>query len=215
MTSFYFETTCERIRADALIQQPYSFSVNLLTLLFVMASVFFFGRQRDTAYILLVAAIILMEAWHSACHARPTFFRDPRIMVDTVHALFLVVVLALVFFIRTRVGLGVCTPRFWGILIIMGIVDVFLWIHVRGVYMILSGIVIVAYLIGCVARTCPKGYRGLAVLYGLLVVGAVLLCIEKKLCRADAFPMHVVIEGVLGLITLTILHIFVSCTAHS
>jgi len=207
---FSFHRTCEHVHPDAFIGQPFSFSVNILTILLILC--LFVRTYHAMPYTALVLSVVAFELFHALCHARPHLLKDPDRMVDMTHAMFLVSIMTLVWIISECSSDIYRSYWFWGVLGILVISDLFIWSTFRGTRMILSGIVMAMFLTGCIVLPHWKRYKWWIMCLTLLfVLGAILLQNEKQWCTPH-FPLHVMTELILCLILLTTLYLIRECS---
>lgn len=197
MPTFEFSNTCERVRHDRLIQQPFSFIINLLTI--VIVSVMLLTNRIDWSLTLLMMTIILFESWHALCHARPHLLADEDRMVDITHSLYLFSMAALTCVVSTRTR-----HAFWLGLLALVLLDLYTWTNIRGVWMIFSGLLLAVYLI------CHLTHRGSPLFVAWILILFASACImlynEKKWCLLTKFPLHIITELILCLIIISTLN---------
>jgi len=201
MTTFEFSNTCERVRRDRWIQQPFSFLINLLTI-GAVSSLLLTEQHLDWPLRFLMMSIILFESWHALCHARPHLLSDEDRMVDITHYLYLVSMAALTCVVVLSRGTTRHPSLFWIGLIGLVLLDLHTWSNLRGVWMIFSGLLIAIYLI-CHLRWSPLFIAWILLLFAS---ACIMLYNEKKWCLQTRFPLHIITELILFLIIISTLN---------
>ena len=216
MSTFEFSGTCEMIRHDAVVQQPYAVGVNVITLCLIMGLLVKKWGQIDWTARCVALAVILLEVWHALCHARPFLlskseYRESS-MVDITHSFYLILMIALTCFVYKHARVFSRNMWFWVGLGFLMIVDICVWTMVRKVWMIFSGLAIGLYLLVVFMmanhRTIPRGIAGIIMTF--FVLAFVMLYYEKQWCEISTFPLHVITESIFCVIVVSAMYILFS-----
>lgn len=222
MNIFEFSSTCEEIRQNDLIQQPYAFILNIVTICVVIGLLVIYWRRADWKARCVALSVVFFESWHALCHARPLFLSKPETMVDITHSLFLVSMVLLACFVSGRLSSDRHKMYFWTVVAVLFLIDAVTWGYfirngVRKTGMIFSGLAIAIYLtlifiIIHYRKLCTSHMYPLiqAILTFSFVGAFIMLYYEKTWCTQSRFPLHVVTESILLIIVVCTVYLFLS-----
>lgn len=178
-------STCESNSNNGIVAQPFSAAVNLVTcfvLLFLMST----AKTRPVRLVLGVYA--LFQAWHAFSHAKHI---TGNIQTNVVHVLAYMMSLATLYAILA-LSKDDLSPLLACLLVGTITVDLYIWVYVKGVWTVFSGLVVLATVVFGVFKACiPYLVVGLMILFAL-VANEKYNC--ERMMRHKVLPYHAAIE---------------------
>jgi hypothetical protein len=202
MQPFFPFKTCEEPSKDAIVAQPVSATINIITCIILL---YLLLQTRTTAVRILLISFIVFQAFHAFSHMQHI---DGNIQVNVIHVIWYILSFATLY---TIITLTKISPSIYTLAILCAliIIDLFVWKFVGGVYMILSGFAILLSIVILYYNSYPTFIKtaliymiiGLCILLAF-IVNEKLNC-ENMIAYAN-LPYHAIIET-LGLILFTAL----------
>lgn len=197
MGEFIFPfTTCEKPH-NSIIMQPASAVVNFVTCIILM---YFAIATKTFPVKLMILAYLSFELWHTASHIQHI---SGYLQTNIIHILAYLLAFTTLYSIMYLSKKGLSTVYII-ILLILVIIDTYVWLYVGGIRMVIGGLLILFVIIIGSYNNLPKFFKKVI---PWLIAGLVLLLLiiynetvncEKMLEFAD-FPYHIIIE-LLGLV---------------
>jgi hypothetical protein len=188
--------TCELADHNSIFAQPYSASVNIVSILVIL---YFLTQCHRSQTIAFFVALLAFEVWHTLSHCYHMESRTLQIRVihALAYALNATILLAVI-------ALSGSMPSTTLIVVLLALIafDAYSFIRLPMVFYFASQAAIVSVTILAYAQFAPDGVRTLLLCW-LLPLIALLLAMfvnESYNCRAmlkwAPFPYHAVLEGV-------------------
>jgi len=203
MTTFAFPfTTCEEPDKNSWIMQPVSTAINLISCIILY---YYVILSKSLQVKLLLSSFIAFQLWHAFSHAKHI---DSLIQSNMAHILLYVISILLfwtiTFLLQKKLSVMMIILLFIAILF-----DMYIWLYVRGIWMIISGLFILILIMGIHYPNFPKYFKTATI---WLILGTCILILvvynEKKNCKKMMqlikFPYHAFIE-IIGLLLFTVL----------
>lgn len=210
---FYFETTCEIVRPHW-IQQPVSAGINFVTViaLLIIAIINRSLLYKNPVLIFLFTSFIVFESWHTLSHARHAWL-PKELQINITHGLFYGIIISLAVF---DYSIGCMNSLNIAILAMLIVLDIFIWIKVRGTWMIVSGVLIALYLALIMIPLAPVSCYPFFILISIFILASLIfVSIEAKLCpHCKEFPVHAVTEICVFLVFVWTAILLVRWTKH-
>jgi len=190
--------TCEVPDNNSLVKQPVSALINLISTIIL----FYLSTKAKTNMVsFLLFCYALFELWHTISHI--VHLENKDLQTNVVHILGYLIAFSSLWSIQQLSG-KVNSMLFYIILTIIVVIDLYTWSEIKGMWTILTGLSIFAFIIfGSIDKLNPQFQNslpffiiGLLVLF-LLFVNENINC--DKMLEYHIFPYHAIIE-VLGLI---------------
>jgi len=214
--SFEFpKDTCEKREErerDVFPRQPYSFIVNILSLVVLFVYLFI---TRDIFVRFLIFTFILFQAWHAFSHF--VHIENSTLQSNMTHFLIYLIAVASIIVIphlaHTESIFSPSSGIHLPIILLLFVLDMWILIHVKGLWMIISGLSVLAYVYVAQVHAMPKevvNYRFGAIIFLFLTllfeINEAINC--ERMQRLYPFPYHVLLE-VSGLMSFVFLaHMF-------
>lgn len=157
--SFEFpKDTCEKKEArerNVFPHQPYSFIVNILSLVVIFV---YLSITRDIYVRFLIFTFILFQAWHAFSHF--VHIENSTLQSNMTHFLIYLLVLASIIVIpylaHTEHILSPSAGIHLPVIVLLFILDMWILTHVKGLWMIISGLSVLAYVYVAQVHAIPK-----------------------------------------------------------
>ena len=206
MMDFVFPfSTCENVNSSGM--QPVSALVNIMTTLILVVCIFISNKMPVK---IALGSFAMFEAFHAFSHIKHI---PGAIQTNIVHVLGYLMSFATLYAILALGGKRSHGMAQSSILILMGLValDLYVWIFVKGIYTIFTGLAIFASVVvlnhdilpRLLKRGLPFLLAGLLIIFGLFV-NEHYNC--ERMMRYKEFPYHIAVE-IMGLVLFTALAI--------
>lgn len=203
--------TCEKPNKDLIIMQPFSAFINLLSCIII---IYFIYKCKSIYVKLLLISFLLFELAHTFSHIRHI---DTKIQSNMIHFIVYLIGLNLIFTIQY---LSKQKYNLWYLLLIIIIIDLYIWIYIRDIYMIISGLFIMIFIITSSYHFLPDFFKKKMTF--LLFTAFILLLVLynesincDKMIKFKNLPYHAITE-IIGLILFTSLsYLFVKWDINS
>lgn len=185
-------STCESNSNNGIVAQPFSAAVNLVTC-FALLGLMSTAKTRPVRLVLGVYA--LFQAWHAFSHAKHV---TGNIQTNVVHVLAYMMSLATLYAILA-LSQGDLSHLIACLIVGTIIVDLYVWVYVKGVWTVFSGLVVLATLVFGNYDRLPSFFKACIpyLVVGLMILFA-LVANEKYNCermmRHKVLPYHAAIE---------------------
>lgn len=197
-------TTCE-INTNGVVAQPFSAVVNAMTCL-VLLALLCIAKTMPVKTVLGVYA--LFEAWHAFSHMKHI---SGNIQRDVVHVLAYMMSFATFYAILSLSNDKSSYSHLLAILFLAIIVDIYIWLYVKGVWTAFSGLLVFAVILFGNYDRLPSFFKacipylslGLLLLFGL-IANENYNC--ERMMTYKVLPYHAIVE-ILGFVLFVFLAI--------
>ena len=208
--TFPFDT-CEEPCKDCIAKQPYSTGVNAMSVLILAAFLF---TAKTLPFKLVIAGLVAFETMHTYSH----FVHVPgNIQQNSIHLIVYYIILTTIFALSQHQPLP---TELIIAFIIMFLVDLYIYIKIKKVFMIISGSLLYGIIFTILHYRLHLSKETNNLVIGLLVLILVIIaCIINeavnchKMLKTYKFPYHVIIET-LGMLMFWLMA-FVYCTIEN
>jgi hypothetical protein len=207
-------TTCET-NTKGVVSQPFSATVNAITCLLLLSLSFFASTNPIR---LLLISFTSFEAWHTFSHVKHI---EGNIQTNVVHGLAYFMAFSTLYAIL-HLSKNVVSIFLSFLIISSVIIDVYIFFYVKGIWNVLSGLVIFAVIVFGNYHSLPRFFKEFVpyLIMGLILL-FVLIANESYNCEKMTIwknlPYHVAIE-IIGFFLFTSLsYLFLkweSCSIH-
>jgi len=188
--------TCEA-RVDGPVAQPYSFVVNLVSTIVLLG---FVCKASNNYVKIMLLTYAIFEAWHTYSHMKHL---SGEYQKDVVHVLgyLLSITTLLAIYSLSKKKLSSMPILTMILLLCVVMFDIYAVIEMKGIYSLLSGLMILVVVIITHLHLFPSSFKRLTkwlfpgiILLGILLVNESYQC--EKMMSFKQLPYHVLVEVV-------------------
>ena len=199
--SFIFPfSTCEKCNEKGFIKQPVSAFINFITVIILLIAITY---AKTLPLQLMLLSYACFEIWHTFSHIRHI---PGTIQTNVVHILGYAMSFATLYVILT---FSKSVPGLWFLIFLITaiIIDIYITLHVKGVYTVFSGLLIFVVIVLGNLTSFPSFLRTwIPVLIIFLSILFALFWNEAQNCKKmmdyKVLPYHAMVE-IIGLILFT------------
>lgn len=196
MSTFPFSTCEKPSPSGGLVQQPWSFSVNVICVAVLVALL---PWARNTNIQVFLASLIAFQAWHAFSHARHV---QGPIQAHVIHALTYVIAFASALAIYDITGIFLVSAQ---VAVVVAVLADVLALTLYGEWAAVTGTLIVAAVVLPHLFLLPNAMRvPIFTAFAVLIVAGIgFFAAERQLCEAwlkegSSYPYHVHLELVVS-----------------